>query len=1239
VAGLLALAAFSGVLVVSAAACEGVGGPPSSPTTAEQYGFGANPGAPKVAKVMCGIAVDCATGNDAEQQTDLAIGGRGPGLRVVRSYNALAAAEATEAGPWGYGWTGSYDASLVVSGETATVHQDNGSVVVFYKSGSEYTQGGWDEARLVKEGSNYIYTLPSQTKLEFNSEGRLTKETERRGNSNTFTYNAGKQLETVTDGASRTLTFKYNSEGLVESVEDPMKHVISYTYSSKNLASVTIEGKTQWKFEYESPHLLKKITDGRGNSVTIEYDSSHRVKAQTIAKHERKWKYGSTPGTETTLTEPSGLEAVEKFNTAGEPTKVTLQGANIETRSTEYEYNATTYNVTKLIDPNKHETKYGYDSEGNLTSMVDPTKDETTWEYDKKHDIVKETTPEGETTTIKRTSSGEPEVVERPAGTETQKMEYKYNTTGDLKEIIDPLKHVTTFTYDTYGDLASETDPEKNEQKWSDNKDSEVTEETSPRGYVTTIERDERGLPTKITDPLKHLTKNEYNEDDEIDSETDGNNNTTKYEYNEEDLPTKIEAPATKEEIGYDSEGQMTSRTDGNTHTWEYKRNELEQVTEEKNPLGKVTKEKYEKTGELESVEDPEKHTTKYSYDESNRPKKIEYSTGKPSEVTFEYNKDSLVKKMIDGTGTTENTWNKLDELEKYKNGAGKTVEYKYNLDNEPTTIVYPNGKSVTRAYDNDGRLESVTDWNSNVTSFKYNADSEPEKTIFPAGTENEDLYGYNEADQMTEVTMKGPLGATLGKLVYERDGDGQVKKTTTTTLPGPASDTDKYDGDNRLVEDNNQAYEYDKGDNPTKLEGAGPYKYNTADELEEGPEAKYAFNEDGQRSKLEPKSGEPATTYSYDQAGNLTSIERAKGTKEPEIKDSFTYDGSNLRQTQTINGTKANLTWDTTEGLPIILNDETNNYIYGPGDVPIEQIPETGETLYLHHDQQGSTRLLTNTKGKSEAEYTYNPYGTLNASKGAATTPLRYDGQYTNTDTGLIYLRARTYDPGTAQFLSNDPALETTGEPYTYADDNPLNAGDASGELPGDGWQPPYGVFPYGGGNWQVPSSFGWVADYVAPGGTGCLSPLQDLYERLVSSGNAPPDETPEEFIRRQFGEPVGFIFSPGNPSAPILGVYSRGDYTSDVLNFLGLELGNFGHGGTGAYLLRGAPVTSTMMVDLGITAHGLAGWIHDDHVVINFGVGVNAAHLYDALTHFAHDWQSLAPNVFIEFRWGSHR
>jgi RHS repeat-associated protein len=65
--------------------------------------------------------------------------------------------------------------------------------------------------------------------------------------------------------------------------------------------------------------------------------------------------------------------------------------------------------------------------------------------------------------------------------------------------------------------------------------------------------------------------------------------------------------------------------------------------------------------------------------------------------------------------------------------------------------------------------------------------------------------------------------------------------------------------------------------------------------------------------------------------------------------------------------------------------------------------------------------------------------------------TSLVNNAQYTSTDTGLIYLRARVYDPATAQFLSVDPMEAISGEPYSYAGDSPLTYGDSLGLL----WTP----------------------------------------------------------------------------------------------------------------------------------------------------------------------------------------
>jgi RHS repeat-associated protein len=1061
-----ALLAAGLVAVATAAACSGGyespepyptgGGAGSNPSGGGSTGGGTTGS-------WCGKTVDCATGDEAMEQTDTAIGGRGIGLNILRSYDAqasaIAQAEGKGVGLWGWGWTGPYGTHLVIETtefgqEIVTIVQQNGTTAKYYKNeAGEYEEGAWIQARIVKEGSKYIYTLPGQSILEFDSEGKLVKETDQNGNATTLTYNGSKQVEKVTDSTGRTLTFKYTEAGLVESIKDPLGHVVSYTYTAKGgLASVTIEGKVRWEFEYTAtaPYLLTGVTDGRKHTTTIEYDGSHRVIKEVIAGHERKWSYGTH---ETTITEPNGAETVDTFNAANEPTKIVEAKGTTYEKITEYEYNGTTFALTKLTDPNKHTTEYAYDEEGNRNGEKDPSGDERKWEYNKKHEVIKETSPEGETTKYKLTEAGQPEVVERPVGSETQKTEYKYDAYGEVTEETDPLGDKAKYTYDAHGDKESEKDAEGDERKWKYNEDSQETEETSPRGYVTKTERNNYGLPTKIIDPLGHATEYKYDADQNIESETDGNKHTTKYEYNEESRPTKVTKPnGDTIETGYDSEGTKTSYTDGNGHTWEYKRNKLEQVTEEKNPLGKIWKKTYDKAGSLETLEDPEKRTTTYSYDESNRLAKIKYSTGHPSEVIYEYSKDGKVTKMKDETGTTENTWDKLDRLTKYKNGAGKTVEYEYNLANLPVKITYPNGKSIIREYDKANRLAKVTDWKSHATTFKYNADSKLTTITFPSESEDKDEYVYNEADQMTEALMlwKGSVDAGA---VYERDADGQVTKTTQKWAEGKEPETigSVLDENNRLAEYNGHVYKYDKGNNPTEIEGETGYTYNEADQLKESPTAKYKYNEDGQRTKLEPKNGEPATSYGYDQAGSLTSIEREKGAKQTELTETTAFDGNGLPQEFTENGTKYKSVWDTAEPLSIVLEAETGAggeeeaFIYGPENLPIEEA-FGANSIYLHHDQQGSTRLVTYWQhGEIVGWKNYGPYGNILETAGDA-TPLAYDGQPFDPETGLAWLGARKYDTSTGQFMSMDPAGEGTGEAYGFAADDPEALADPSG-------------------------------------------------------------------------------------------------------------------------------------------------------------------------------------------------
>lgn len=1026
------------------------------PSKEEDLGLG-NPADPNICKVCTGDPIDPASGNLTESQTDLSVNGRGPALAVTRSYNSQLAAAQASAGSFGYGWTGPYSASLEVSAETetATVHQDNGSTTVFFLTEGKYVPYAWTEATFAKEGENYIYTLPKQEKLEFNKSGQLIKTTDRHGNALTLTYKEG-ALETVKDAAGRVLTYAYK-EGKVASIKDPMGHEVKYTYESGNLATVTLPGEetARWKFKYDASHRLTEVTDGRGHTTKNEYDSSGRVKQQTDRlEHKRTFEYKETEGVkETTVTEPNGSKTLEKFNQAGEPTEVTKASGTELAQTYKYEYNSSLA-LTKVTDPSSHVTTYGYDSEGNRTSQKDPNENETKWVYNKTHDIVEETTPKGETTTITRNSAGDPETIKRPVpGEKTQETKFKYAANGDLEVATDPLGHETKFEYDSYGDRKAEINPSGDKRTWSYNEDGQLTSEVSPRGneeeaeaakFETKTERDAQGHPIKVTDPLGHEKKFKYDANGNLEVLTNANGHATTYAYDANDQRIEVKAAnGNVTKTAYDAEGKVKSKTNGNEQTTTFERNSLEQVVEVIDPLERKTTKKYDSAGNLKEVKDPEARTITYSYDAGNRLKEINYSEEATKDVSFKYDKDGNITEMTDGTGTTKKTYDELDRLTEVENGNKEVIKYKYDLGNEVTEVTYPNGKSITRGYDSVGRLEKVTDWLGGETKFAYNRDSAPTSTTFPSESGNKDEYGYNQADQLTKTTMK--KGAeTLASLSYTRDKASQLETSTQTGLPGTEKIEYVYDEKERLTKGAGTSFAYDAANNPTTL-GSTTLKYDKASQLEEGGGVKYAFDKFGERIKATPATG-PATTYGYDQAGNLISVKRSEEGQVKKIEDTYAYDGNGLRASQTINGTTTHMAWDVAEKLPLLLYDGVNYYVYGPEGLPIEQISSEAPT-YMHHDQQGSTRLLTNSKGEVKGAYTFAPYGAIEEHTGSATTPLGFDAQYTSEDTGLIYLRARVYDPSTAQFMTLDPLIDETGETYGYAGGNPVNAGDPSGQ------------------------------------------------------------------------------------------------------------------------------------------------------------------------------------------------
>ena len=225
---------------------------------------------------------------------------------------------------------------------------------------------------------------------------------------------------------------------------------------------------------------------------------------------------------------------------------------------------------------------------------------------------------------------------------------------------------------------------------------------------------------------------------------------------------------------------------------------------------------------------------------------------------------------------------------------------------------------------------------------------------------------------------------------------------------------------------------------------------------------------------------------YGYDQLNHMTSFVQGSGTTATSNprRDTrvFTYgfNGDGLRMTKAVNGNVIDqAAWSATGGLPMLMQDSTYSYIYGPAG-PIAEITSAGAIQYLHTDQIGSVRLITNASDASVATYSFDPYGNLTSAAPAISNPVQFQGQYLDAESGLYYLRARYYGPAEGQFTTVDPAVAATESPYRYAADSPLIQVDPTGlyanemDTGGGG----FGTAGGGGGFFDPVPAGTWVAE-----------------------------------------------------------------------------------------------------------------------------------------------------------------
>lgn len=162
-----------------------------------------------------------------------------------------------------------------------------------------------------------------------------------------------------------------------------------------------------------------------------------------------------------------------------------------------------------------------------------------------------------------------------------------------------------------------------------------------------------------------------------------------------------------------------------------------------------------------------------------------------------------------------------------------------------------------------------------------------------------------------------------------------------------------------------------------------------------------------------------------------------------------------------TVGTTTTNYVWDVAAGLPVVLQDGDNTYVYGL-DL-ISATDSLDDQVYFLYDGLGSVTDETDEAGDVVASYSYDVFGAIRSESGSSENYWQFTGEQIDADSGLQYLRARHYDPETGRFLGRDPL--GIGNRYSYVSNNPTNLVDPYGlfgcdiwvtnpcDWPGDAW------------------------------------------------------------------------------------------------------------------------------------------------------------------------------------------
>ncbi|MFT7880365.1 MAG: RHS repeat-associated core domain-containing protein [Sulfurimonas sp.] len=861
--------------------------------------------------------------------------------------------------------------------------------------------------------NEYLYKYPNNTADIFDAQGKHKKTIDlSTGNTlQEFRYDENKKLTTIINQFGEIITIDRDAEGNPTLITAPngQKTYLSVDEQG-NLTEIRYEDNSAYSFTYLDGSLMDIMTDPNGNRIQHIFDENGRIieevdgeggSYQFLRNVTEDETFYSTvqPMGETQTSQDSTLANGDTRSLITLPTGDTITATFSKDEktvisqkdgvSTVATYTADTLTHQKILASRETTQPGGLKQTVTYNTSYDGNETHT-------NSKTQTITNNGKITKILTDYNSGVEMLTSPAGRSATR-EYDIDTRL-TSSLTSGTLIPTTFAYDSKGRV--------------------TTEATGTR--ETTYTYDDRGNVESITDPRGKVTTFTYDVMDRVTgvSYPDGTTEAFSYDNNGNLLTRAVPTPA-DHTFTYNGVDKRTGYTSPLYKATTYTYNKSKQVTQIERPSGKTITNNYDK-GRLVSTSTPE-GTTEYSYLFADKVGSITHGS---ESFSFTY----------DGTLLTTIAQNGL---------LNHTINYTYNNDFKVTSSTYA-GVTENYSYDNDGLLTGSGDYTLTRDTQNGYVTQLSDGTL----TQNRSYNSYGEITEVSDNTFTYQL--------TNRDNAGAITQKSETLNGTTTTYNYTYDDLGRLTEACRvggthqmcETYAYDNNGNRLSATVNGETttaSYTLDDQLEVYGDNSYKYDNDGYL--IEKITPEGTTTYDYGTFGELREI------VTPTQTITYKHNANNQRVAKLINGqvVEKYLWADLTTLLAIYdANDNlVQRFEYADQRMPVSMSANSTK-YYLHYDQVGSLRAVSDTNGQVVKEITYDTFGNIiSDSNQDFKVAFGFAGGLYDSDTGLTRFGYRDYDAYTGKWTAKDPIGFNGGDSnlYGYVLEDPVNLVDPTGE------------------------------------------------------------------------------------------------------------------------------------------------------------------------------------------------